>query len=135
MSALGGTLQPVLNNVLLGVTDLPGSASGPSISFSAGTFTEGVDDNPVTMSVSNATDAENWDITVSSSGGGTPVTSSGVVSASSFTSNLNLTSLNPGILTAIYEEGSVEMDRGSATLQGAGAGQAIGLLLTLTKAA
>lgn len=89
--------------------------SVPSISLSApdfggSTYYEGVDDNDVTVTINNATDGASWDLTISSSGGGTPVTASGTVSGSTVSAGAqDLTGLNAGALTFSYEEASVEV--------------------------
>lgn len=104
------------------LTDLVGGISGPSISLSApdfggSTYYEGVDDNDITVTINNATDGASWDLTISSSGGGTPVTASGTVSGSTVNAGAqNLTGLNAGTLTFSYEEASVEVATKTGTL-------------------
>ena len=105
-----------------GLTDLVGGISGPSISLSApdfggSTYYKGVDDNDISVTINNATDGASWDLTISSSGGGTPVTASGTVSGSTVNAGAqDLTGLNAGTLTFSYEEASVEVATKTRTL-------------------
>lgn len=74
---------------------------GYTIAFDAAGYTEGVDDDDVTISVSDAEWLSIYDLTISSSGGGTPVTATGAVASGDFDiTGLDLTGLNAGTLTA-----------------------------------
>ncbi len=121
--SLGGSLTKAVSTDLpLNLTEVRGGASGPSISLSApdfggSTYYEGVDDNDITVTINNATDGASWDLTISSSSGGTPVTASGTVSGSTVNAGAqNLTGLNAGTLTFSYEEGAVEVASRTRTL-------------------
>ena len=84
------------------------SSGGIAARFTGDPYTEGVNDSSVTVSVTGATIGATWDITISSSGGGTPVTDTGTVADEDFDiTGLGLTGLNPGSLSLSYEEDSV----------------------------
>lgn len=100
--------------------------SGYAIAFDAGSYTEGVDDDAVSLDVTSAEVGASWALTISSSGGGTDVTDSGTVASASFTiSGQDLTGLNPGTLTASLVLTDAALNEGSpatdtATLSAAG---------------
>jgi len=98
----------------------PGGAPGGNrvrVSFGADSFQEGVDDSAVVFTIHNATLAAAWDISISSSGGGTPITDSGTVGARQFsTAAQDLTGLSPGTLTVTYSEDSVVKATSTALL-------------------
>jgi hypothetical protein len=93
-----------------------GGSRDPYAIFSAGPYTEGANDSAVQISINSATIGAAWDISVSSSGGGTPVTDSGTVAAANFSRTLNLTPLNPGTLTVTYSEDAVVISTATALL-------------------
>lgn len=75
--------------------------SGYAIAFNAGTYTLGTDANAVRVNVTGAQVGATYAITISSSGGGTPVTATGTVSNASFNvQNINCSGLTAGTLTA-----------------------------------
>lgn len=79
----------------------PPVPSGYSINFVGDPYTEGSNDSAVDLSVANAEVSADWELEITSSGGGTPVTANGTVSTGSFTiENLDLSGLSPGTLTA-----------------------------------
>ncbi|MEL7111161.1 MAG: phage tail tube protein [Pseudomonadota bacterium] len=102
--------------------ELVGGASGPSISLSApdfggSTYYEGVDDNDITVTISNFEPSTAYTISVSSDGGGTPPanatgTTDGNGGASAV---MNITGLNAGLVTFTATVGSDVKTR-SATL-------------------
>ena len=120
MSLVGSITLSITGNIVVSL--LGDEATGPRISLSApdfggSTYYEGVDDNDVAVTISNATDGASWDLTISSSGGGTAVTDSGTVSGSTVNAGAqDLTGLNAGTLTFSYEEASVEVATKAATL-------------------
>ncbi len=115
MTLTRSVVRSPARDVVRGLTELAGGISGPSISLSApdfggSTYYVGVDEDDITVTINNATDGENWNLTISSSGGGTDVTDSGVVSGSTVNAGAqDLTGLNAGTLTFSYEEASVEV--------------------------
>jgi hypothetical protein len=102
----------------LSVSSALGIAVGgvPRARFVGDPYTEASNDSAVTIRMTNATIGLGWGISVASSGGGTPVTSSGTVASASFDSVLNLTALNAGTLTVTYSEDSVEISTDTALL-------------------
>ena len=113
MSLVGSITLSITGSIVVSL--LGDEATGPRISLSAAdfggsTYYEGVDDNDVAVTISNATDGASWDLTISSSGGGTPVTASGTVSGTTVSAGAqDLTGLNAGTLTFSYEEASTEV--------------------------
>ena len=127
--------RPITRPITRAVTQGLSGDVTPSVSFGQTLYIEGVDDASVVITIRNATDGALWQVTITSDGGVGSVSSSGSVSTRTFTTALNLSSLDPGTLTARYEEASVEVATASATLADSSAGSPIGLLLVLTKAA
>lgn len=81
-----------------------------AIAFIGGPYTQGVNDKAVQFAVTALTFGIAWTIAVSSTGGGAPVTLTGLpLTATSFTTEpMNLTPLNAGTLTAsLIQNGSV----------------------------
>lgn len=94
-----------------------GGVGGTSAGFVGAPFVEGTSDSSVTIRISRASIGASYAYEITSSGGGTPVSGSGTVSAEAFDiTGINLTGLNAGTLTLSYEEDSVEVATGTALL-------------------
>lgn len=82
------------------IGDVAGPA-GHAVAFGAASYQLGVDADDVDVDVTDAEVGADWEITVTSTGGGTPVTDSGTVAEADFTiEGLDLSGLTAGTLTA-----------------------------------
>jgi hypothetical protein len=94
-----------------------GGSGGKSALFVGAPYTEGVNDSNVTVAVRNAKVGATYLLTITSSGGGTPVTSTASVSTIDFNiTGLNLTGLSPGALSLTYAEDAVVVATNNALL-------------------
>jgi hypothetical protein len=107
--------SPVTSPVV-SVTGQSGGGGGITARFVGDPYTEGVNDDAVTIRIRNATIGATWDIEVTSSGGGTPVTDTDTVTVANFDLVLDLTALNAGTLTVEYSEDSVLVATDTALL-------------------
>jgi hypothetical protein len=113
MSIIRGLVRPVVR----ALTSTPLGLDGITLAFGAAEYTEGVDDDDVSLTVTEASLNEDWSLSITSSGGGDAVTASGTVAAQDFTiGSLDLTGLDPGALTAVYSENGIDRAIATATL-------------------
>ena len=127
--------SPVRSSIGSSVSSALGIAVGgvPRARFVGDPYTVG--DASIDIQVTNATIGATWAIAVNSTGGGTEVTDTGTVASASFTITLDISGLSAGTVDLSYTEDAVEVSTDAGLILGATAGQSIGLLLTLTKAA
>lgn len=97
---------PLRQSLRRGLTELVGGASGPSISLSApdfggSTYYEGVDDNDITVTISNFEPSTSYTISVGSDGGGSPpANATGTTDGNGGASRvMDITGLSPGLVT------------------------------------
>ena len=94
-----------------------GQGSGRSAQFVGDPYTEGTNDSAITIRMRGATIGTTYLYSISSSGGGTPVTGTSTVAAANFDiTSINITGLSPGTLTLSYKEDSVERATDTALL-------------------
>jgi hypothetical protein len=91
--------------------------SAVSALFVGSPYTEGVNDSSVTVAVNGGSVGKTYLLTITSSGGGTPVTATATVSTAIFNiTGLNLTGLSPGAVSLTYAEDTVVVATHSALL-------------------
>lgn len=94
-----------------------GGTVSVAIIFLDGPYIDKITDRAIMLEVGGATIGADWNITITSSGGGTPVTDFGVVASSGFQIGpLDISALGIGTLTVEYEEEAVEVASDTETL-------------------
>lgn len=93
-----------------------GGEAAPTARFFGDPYTQGDGDDAIVIRVRNASIGAVWEIEVTSSGGGTPVTDTDTVAAADFDITLDITGLNAGSLASSYSEDSVEVSTDVAML-------------------
>lgn len=115
--AISGAIRAAIKGSVGAV--IPGAGGGGTTTarFAGDPFIEGTNDSSVTIQVRRASVGATYEYTITSSGGGTPVTGTNTVAAENFDiTGINLTGLNPGALSLSYEEDSVEVATDTALL-------------------